>query len=47
MIPVFRNTPRCIVCGMGSPWCCRHRWTMGYIAVVVTALLVMNLLGWR
>lgn len=26
-------------------WCCRHAWTLGYIAAVVTLLLALTLLG--
>lgn len=39
----------CAVCGIMSPWCCRHKWAIGYIAVVVTLLLVahmMEVYGW-
>lgn len=36
---------RCGVCGLGSAWCCRHRWTIGYIAVVTTILLCLTLAG--
>lgn len=26
------------------PWCCKHRWTLRYIAVVATSSLVLELL---
>lgn len=26
------------------PWCCRHRWTMRYISVVVTLEFVVEIL---
>lgn len=32
-----------------AEWCCRHRWTLAYITVVLTLLLIMSiyeLLGW-
>lgn len=28
-------------------WCCRHRWTIGYIAVVSTLALVLQVLEIR
>ena len=31
--------------GGALPWCCAHKWTMGYIAVVVTLELVLIILG--
>lgn len=35
----------CRICGVGWPtWCCRHRWTLGYVAVVVTLLLISAIL---
>lgn len=27
-----------------TPWCCRHRWTLRYISVVVSLELVLQLL---
>ena len=28
-------------------WCCRHRWTLRYIAVVTTAALIVQILQVR
>ncbi|HXH36912.1 MAG TPA: hypothetical protein VNJ54_21225 [Plantibacter sp.] len=28
-------------------WCCRHRWTIGYIAFVVTLALIVQVLTIR
>lgn len=28
-------------------WCCRHKWTLNYVGVVVTAELVLNVLQTR
>lgn len=44
-----RHEHYCAICGIASPWCCRHRWTIGYIACVVTLLLIVAMLevyGW-
>lgn len=27
-----------------TPWCCRHRWTIHYIMVVVTLELILQIL---
>ena len=34
----------CAICGLHLTWCCRHRWTLAYIAVVVTLLLLSTVL---
>ena len=28
-------------------WCCKHKWTIGYIAVVVTIALILQVLELR
>lgn len=40
-----KHTHRCGICGISSPWCCRHKWTIGYIATVVTLELLLILKG--
>lgn len=34
------HTHRCSVCGMRMLRCCQHRWTMSYLVLVVTLLLL-------
>lgn len=29
---------------LGSPWCCKHKWTIRYITSVVTLSMVLEIL---
>lgn len=45
-----RHAHSCRICGLAAPWCCRHKWTIGYVAFVVTLILVLRVaesfFGW-
>ncbi len=43
--PTVLHIHRCGICNLSAPWCCRHRWTIGYIAVIVTAELALIVRG--